>query len=241
MHPLCRIALLAVLLLGASSGQPLYTAEGLVSSASGQATRLAPNTHATLYGARFIGQTPLRVIVNNVTAVITYRDANQINFILPPGPPGTREMWLFEGSLTYPRIRFTLLPEAPEFFTSPDGFVTATHPAGERITEQQPARPGQWVILYGTGFGLTRDGQAATNAPAQRADPLVTPIEVWLDGQRLPADQIYYAGITPGYQALYQINLRIPPNVVADPFIQIGFRGEPSSRTGVKVMVRPEP
>ncbi len=67
-----------------------------------------------------------------------------------------------------------------------------------------PARPGEIVLLYATGFGPTTpdlpSGQVIT-APA----PLANPVTVWIGGRLA---EVQWAGISaPG---LWQLNVTVP-------------------------------
>ena len=230
-----------VLTAVAAGAQPTYTEAGVVNAASGQPGRFSPNGHASLYGLRLSGQFSPRVVVSQMSAQVLYASPTQVNFVIPPVAPGRVEVWIVVGSEIGPRVRLELLPESPELYAFPGDFAAATHVDGRLVSAEAPARPGQIVVLYGTGFGPTAAGASGTNAPAIRADPVVTPIEVWLDGQPLATASVLYAGVAPGYSGLYQLNLRLPDTLVAEPFIQIGTRGEPSSRTGVRLLARPAP
>jgi uncharacterized protein (TIGR03437 family) len=51
---------------------------------------------------------------------------------------------------------FQVVRNAPGLFTSREGervFVTATHEDGSPVTAGSPARPGEMVTVFGTGFG----------------------------------------------------------------------------------------
>jgi uncharacterized protein (TIGR03437 family) len=236
MRLLCALLLLA----NVAGAQPTYSAETIVNAASGRPGRLSPNGHATIFGTRLTtGNARSAVMVGRTAAIVLYASPTQINFVIPPGSADPRDLFLVQGSERHHVVRLELLREAPELYTFPEDFAAATHVDGQLVSAQAPARPGQIVILYGTGMGPTRDGQAETNLPATRADRLATPLDIWLDGQLLPQSQILYAGVAPTFAGLYQINLRLPDTVLTDPFLQVGFRREPSSRTGVRLMVRP--
>jgi uncharacterized protein (TIGR03437 family) len=48
---------------------------------------------------------------------------------------------------------------------------------------------------------------------------------------------IQYAGLTPGWAGLYQINLIVPGNVGTDPEISVAI-GDQASPAGLKLAVR---
>jgi uncharacterized protein (TIGR03437 family) len=64
-----------------------------------------------------------------------------------------------------------------------------------------PASRGQYVVIYATGLGaVARQGSLSA---------AVTPVTVVLNGVELP---VLFAGLTPGYPGLYQVNVEIPTN-----------------------------
>ncbi len=76
----------------------------------------------------------------------------------------------------------------------------------------RPAAPGDIVLLYGTGFGVTEPVWQAGEIPPQRA-PLRDRFSVTIGGTTLRPEDILYAGLSPGsITGLYQFNVRIPPS-----------------------------
>ena len=78
--------------------------------------------------------------------------------------------------------------------------------------EAAPAKPGDIVTLFGIGFGptaLAPNGPQAGLAPTESA-AITLPLQMSLGGAPVPATDILYAGVTPGFVGLYQINVRIP-------------------------------
>lgn len=88
-----------------------------------------------------------------------------------------------------------------------------------------PAKPGDIVSLFGTGFGDTNPpvalGQLASGMPT-----LENPITVMIGSTTLAQSDIQYAGLSPGsISGLYQFNVRIPastPNGDIPVSISIG-------------------
>jgi len=107
---------------------------------------------------------------------------------------------------------------APAFFIVPNSTTIAAQIANTSIPVAdptlvpggQPAKPGQIVTLYGTGFGDTNPLiQAGELAPG--AAPLVNPITVTVGTTTVPASDILYAGASPGsITGLYQFNVQLP-------------------------------
>ena len=69
-----------------------------------------------------------------------------------------------------------------------------------------PAKPGQYVTVYATGFGLTNPAIGAGVFFAGLA-PAAGTVRVLLNGQALPDANVLYAGATPSSPGLYQLNL----------------------------------
>ena len=94
-------------------------------------------------------------------------------------------------------------PSAPGFFTA-NGALIALKADGSLITNQNPARPGDVIILWATGEGQTnpfgRDGVLSA-PPFPR--PLL-PVTVTVGGQ---SAQVAFAGAAPGFSGLFQINV----------------------------------
>ncbi|HVP00041.1 MAG TPA: cellulase family glycosylhydrolase [Bryobacteraceae bacterium] len=74
-----------------------------------------------------------------------------------------------------------------------------------------PAKPNDVLVIYGVGFGATSPavapGTLATAASTTVGNPLVT-----IGGVTAT---VLYAGLTPGYAGLYQLNVEVPMGVSA--------------------------
>ena len=177
----------------------------LASTAAGASSLPLP---ATLGGAT--------LNVAGIDVPLFYSSTGQINAQLP-----------FE---LQPNSRPQLIVKGADFVTVPETITVATARPGIFATNQQgtgqgvvmdagnvlvdsanPARAGDVVVIYCTGLGATnpaaRSGEAAPTDPLARA---VTPVEVLIGGQ--PA-VVHYAGLTPGFVGLYQVNVQIPAGI----------------------------
>jgi uncharacterized protein (TIGR03437 family) len=76
----------------------------------------------------------------------------------------------------------------------------------------RPAKPGDILSLYGTGFGPTSPPTNAGDIQSKAAS-VVLPVKVTIGGVALAASDILYAGISPGSPGLYQVNIRVPDAV----------------------------
>ena len=86
---------------------------------------------------------------------------------------------------------------------------TWERPACCRSTSFAPAKRGDIVTLYATGLGPTSPSYAAGALPTS-ASSITGAIQVSIGGATLPAADVQYAGVSPSYAGLYQINLQLP-------------------------------
>jgi uncharacterized protein (TIGR03437 family) len=97
------------------------------------------------------------------------------------------------------------------------------------VTSGNPARPGEIVHLYGTGFGRV-DSQPPDGLPAP-ADPparTVIPVTCWAWGADNVARldiPVLYAGLAPGLAGVYQMDVRLPAANLR-PSVQLNCIGE---------------
>jgi uncharacterized protein (TIGR03437 family) len=112
----------------------------------------------------------------------------------------------------------SLQPFAPAFFVFPNSTSIAAEQAetGALVAESSvvagasPAKPGDIVSLFGTGFGDTSPFVPAGQLDSGIAS-LTNPIEVTIGGAQLAPSDVLYAGLSPGsISGLYQFNVRIP-------------------------------
>lgn len=115
----------------------------------------------------------------------------------------------------------TLQPFAPAFFTFQNSTSIAAEIANTYaivadpsvVAGGSPAKPGDVVSLYGTGFGAVSPSVAPGMLDSGLAK-LTNSITVTIGGIMVPAQDIYYAGLSPeSISGLYQFNIVIPSNV----------------------------
>ena len=244
------------------STAPSYSAASIVNSATNVPGPLAPNMIATIYGkdlcyvTRAIGPddvrgnvlptaligTGVRVFVAGLAAVIYYASPNQINFVVPSNlKAGAATVQLARDGLSGPEVGVTLVDSSPGFFQLDAVTVVAAFPDGSVVTKEKPAQGGQVIVLYAGGMGQTNPKTDYGVVPAIPAMILrMAELEVTLDGIPVDRPLIFYAGITPGFAGLYQVNLILPADAPPDPEIRVRI-GNQSSPAGIHVPIRPIP
>jgi uncharacterized protein (TIGR03437 family) len=242
------VLLLAALVLVDTSGSgPYYTADSIANSASSVTGLYAPNTFVTIYGQNLayttralsasdvsngtlptvLGTTGVRVLINNIPANIYYVSPTQVNLLVPTSLiAGPVVLQLVVDSLAGPAIPIMLGNAAPSFFQSDATTVLGVHLDGSLISSTAPAHAGEVVVLFASGLGPTNPAAIPNQIPQQAAT--VTPLSSFtllLNGVAIDPRQILYAGVTPTFAGLFQINLQLPTGLPSNPEIRIGYAG----------------
>jgi uncharacterized protein (TIGR03437 family) len=110
-----------------------------------------------------------------------------------------------------------------------DGHVIAQHGAdSSSVDSNHPAKPGEVLVIYLSGMGPTKPS-VKSGAAAPTSEPLarvtIQPT-VTVDGQNAT---VQFAGLTPGYVGLYQVNFQVPSNAKSGDLSLILTQGGVSS------------
>ena len=131
-----------------------------------------------------------------------------------------------EGEQRSPAETVAVAAVSPAFFNfanRPDGRnpIAALHGGGAGLAGPPgaipgavltPAEPGEFVSLFGTGFGPTEPALAAGQIPMGQAR-LAHEVSFTFGGVSVPAEDVVYAGAAPCCAGLYQFTLRVPPGL----------------------------
>ncbi len=226
---------------------PNYTLASVVNAATGISGDYAPNGIITIYGSdlsyQTVAATPgsgtlpkvlggVSVFLDGTSVNLFFVSPTQINFLAPSTlEPGVSKFTMVREGIAGPSLSMTFRDTAPGFFVGNGGALIATHANGAVITVDSPAAPGEVVVLYAAGLGRTvPDSEPGRAATAAAPILLIGQFAVLLGGVTMDRANILYAGITPGFAGLYQVNLRLPPDTGTDPEVRafIGAQGSPS-------------
>jgi uncharacterized protein (TIGR03437 family) len=212
---------------GSTSGNPAIT--GIVNDASFTAggpispgawiaifgTGLAPAGDSRLWNPSmeiFNGKLPASldgtsVTVNGKPASVEFISPSQVN-IQPPDDTasGPVQVVLTAGgsssSFTVNYAQF-----GPGLFGASAPYIVAQHADNSYVTPTAPARPGEVIILWGTGFGPANPAVPAGQV-FLGANRLANAVTVTIGGQPAPVD---FAGVVGA--GLVQINVHVPPSI----------------------------
>jgi uncharacterized protein (TIGR03437 family) len=228
---------------GDASGPALYgIANSGGASVSGQ---LAPGEVISLYGVHIgppalavadlsLGPAPtvlsgVQVLFDGIAAPVLYVQDDQINAIVPfgvaaPFGRGTTRLVVSKDGAESEEALMGVVAAAPEAFKTGALQAAALNEDGTVNSENNPAKPGSIISVFGTGFGMLvpapGDGQILSGMLPLLVEPVQVNLDLPLEGQPL---EITYAGPAPQLVAgAIQVNFRLPKDLVA-PMPQFSF------------------
>jgi uncharacterized protein (TIGR03437 family) len=194
----------------------------------------------------------VQVLFNSAPVPLFFAGTDQINFQVPNGAPqsGTADLQVVESATgrLLGDSNVLMNQAVPGLFAQAGngmGAAIAANSDGTLNTQTNPAVAGTIVTIYGTGEGYIPgappDGQAATGAL-----PSPTPPTVFINPLTVSPSDVTYAGAAPGQVGVWQINFRIPKEIITLPnqptwviVIQNNARsGAPVDNRGIEIYVK---
>ena len=181
--------------------------------------------------------------IDNLPAAVYYISPTQLNVQVPSdtnmGPVAVQVTYNGQTSKTF---TVNLMPETPAFFLWSNKYTVATRqdytlvgPASLFPGSSTPAKAGDVVILWGTGFGATTPATPIEQlVPSTQLYSVVSPPSITIGGQTAT---VYGAALAPGFAGLYQIAIQIPPAASGDQPV-IAQEGSASSPSGVFITIQ---
>lgn len=187
----------------------------------------------------------IEVTVNGIPAAILYVSPTQINFQVPGGVEigSMAQVIVIRDGLPGESFELQAKPDAFGFFSyfraagTPEQSLdpVIVNVGNQLVTPDNPAKPNQVLVAYGTGVSSLNNPPA--DAQASPADPpstcAITPrVTVRTDQASAPVN-VLYCGLTANFLSLIQLNLEMtnrPPG--ANPMLFVKF-GEADESAGV--------
>ena len=232
---------------------PQVTSGGVVNGASFQ-TPLARGSLATLFGTNLasgIAQASIlplpkslggvSLTIGAISAPVFYVSPTQINFQVPYEAPATGSVAIL---VTRDGIQSNSV-SAPISDTAPGIFTYArtasaldpviVHQDNKLVTPDNPAVANEALIIYATGIGALNN-QPATGAGAPLS-PLATAKVTPTVTVGNAGVQVLFAGLTPGFVGLAQINIQLPAKLPAGTSLPLllQFGNAPSQQVNLSV------
>ncbi len=219
---------------------------------------LAPGAFASIFGenlatsSMLAGKLPFTTQLAGAQAFIAGRlapiqsaSSGQINFLIPfdLAPNSTQQLIVIEGSAYSTPKPVTISPAQPAVFTQNEtgkgaGAITVVKANGTQFSADasHPASAGDTLVIYCAGLGAVAPavatGSAAPGSPPAKASNTVT---VTIGGQPAP---VAFAGLTPTYAGLYQVNVTVPSGINAGPSVPVIITAAGLSSPPVTVAIK---
>ena len=200
---------------------------------------LAPGTIAQVYGSGLApvavspGVLPLPTTFDNTFALVGpaqaplyFLSSGQINIEIPNEATATQQLPIVlsvNNALTLP-LMLDIVPTTPGVLSSNDGptppnvqngaHIIAQHSADfSLVSSSNPAKPGEYLIMYAVGLGATNPSVASGAAtPASPLHPATMQPTVTVGSQ---PSTVAFAGLSPFFVGLYQINFQVPTSAAS--------------------------
>ena len=237
------------------TGQPPSVSDGGIVNSADFSAAVSPGLIVSLFGTNLTrdGATELTffgsdgklvttlagasVEVNGLAAPLFFASPGQINAMIPTELTGVNSATVevtVDGQTSTPQTIF-VDPVSPAIFTIPsggDGPGAIIHADGSLVTGQNPAEPGEVIVIFCTGLGEV-DPPLASGTPAG-LHTTVTPVTVTIDGVDAV---VQFSGMAPGFVGLNQVNVEIPAGVTPGPEVPLVLfqNGVPSNSVTIVV------
>jgi uncharacterized protein (TIGR03437 family) len=165
------------------------------------------------------------VTINGVPAPLFFVSPRQINLQAPFSLAGeTATVVVNNNSHLSNEVEVPVAATSPGIFSTASngiGPATITHADFSLITTQDPALPGETVIVFLTGLGAVNPA-IADGAQGPSAEPFsrVTDPNLLVEFGR-EVGTIRFAGAAPCCVGLYQINVDVPTTVIVGPAVPV--------------------
>lgn len=221
----------------AAQPTPSIASSGVVNAASFQST-VAPGGWVTVQGTNlanssrswtgddFEGRTlptkldGVSVTIDGKAAYVGYISPTQINVLAPAdGALGPVAVQVTNNGVTSTTGTAQLQTASPAFFLWSGKYAVATRSDYSLVAPANlfenvktvPAKPGDVIILWGTGFGATTPAvDPGVLPPSDALAYVANPVTITIAGVNAP---VVGAALAPGNAGLYQIAVQIPSSV----------------------------
>jgi uncharacterized protein (TIGR03437 family) len=244
-----------------SSGAATPTITGVSNSAGGQAGAF-PSSWVSIYGSNFApagftdfwdksivnGKLPtqldnISVSIGGQPAYVYFVSSGQINVIAPNVGFGSMPVTVTANGTTSAAFTVNSQQYGPAFFPWPNSQPVATHADFTLAAKNGtfagattiPAKPGEAIILWGTGFGPTSPAAPiGVQIPATPTYYVATPATVTIGGN---SAAVYATALAGGFAGLYQLVVTVPASMANGDFPVIATINGAQSPTGVLLTV----
>lgn len=235
----------------AASPRPEISRAGVLDAFSGLGGAVAPGQIVSLFGAGLgpleglplqfdpaTGRLPvsgpgITVTFSGIAAPLYFISSTQLNVQAPYELQGSAETSIVvtvNGAVS-DAVTIPVAPSRPSLF--PRAFRTN----GSAVTAENAAAPGEIVILFATGQGLTNPLSRTGASPSGGVYPEpAAPTSLTIGGRTA---ELLFKGQAPGTAGVMQLNARIPEGLPSNAEAPVVLRvGGGESQSGVTIPIR---
>jgi len=240
-------------------GVPLIAGGGIFNSASfAPNTALAPGSFITIFGAGLATgaavaeSLPLPTSLGGTQGIISGRliplffaSDGQLNAVLPSdlAPNVPHQLLLRRGTAVSAPESVVIAEAQPGVFTRDQSGTGQAVVVAVRADNSQffpepgtPASAGNVLVIYCTGLGVVNPAiRAGEAAPFDVLSSTVRPVTVTIGGV---SAAVAFAGLTPGFTGLYQVNVAVPAGVAPGDAVPLVLTEANQSSRVVTIAVR---
>ena len=211
---------------------PIVSSGGVVGAAAYNSGP-SPGTLISIFGTSLSdgtassAQLPLETRLKNTSALVSGRrlplfftSTEQVNAVVPYDLPirSNAQLIIQRGNAISVPEPVLISESQPAIFSTDStgkgqGHIYVAKADGSQILADSanPAKSGDYLVMYVSGLGLVDPAvTAGSAAPSDVLARTANPANVTIGGQ--PA-QVVFAGLTPGFAGLYQVNVIVPGGV----------------------------
>ena len=221
------------------AGPPVASYGGVVNNASFDANGgLALGDIAAVFGEQFTSgeamaasSVPLSatldglsVSVNGQPVPLYFVSYGQINFQVPyEAQTGDALLQVGRNGVPGNTISMTIAPVSPRILTGVNNYGLIVKQDGSLALPGSPAKVGDPVTIYAIGLGVTSpavaSGSGSPTAPALAV--VAAPVQACFGTVCVSPD---FAGLTPGFVGLYQVNVTVPAGVATGDHVPVSLK-----------------
>jgi len=229
--------------LQSPANPPVFPQAGVVSAASFQPyVALAPGGIISIYG-NFLAEetassvpplltelpeTDTQVFIQGRLAALYYVSQTQINALVPYEVPAntTNQQVLVQRGLTYSLpVAVNVAAAQPAIFNcGGQGCIVAVRNEGSTQVQfladpATPAQPGDALVIYCAGLGAVTPPVADGYLPGSQLSTIPnSAVQVMIGNEAVPP---FFAGLSPRYPGLYQVQVIVPPDVATGSAVPV--------------------
>jgi uncharacterized protein (TIGR03437 family) len=180
-----------------------------------------------------------QVLLSGVNLPVLYVSENQVNVLVPYDTPinSPRQLVIQRGGAYSVPVSTAVFDAQPAVLSTAGTGAGQGHiywfNAGAQFLagSNSPAPAGSVLVIYCVGLGAVTPGvKGGDPAPSNPLGRVMVPVTVTIGGQTA---QPSFAGLTPGFAGLYQVNVQIPNGVMPGDqvpvSISVGGKSSPGS------------